>query len=258
MLLQPLHWGLIHEGIHARLLPNRLANEFHARLLAVLLGLPFDATRFCHLIHHRFSRHGYDRSDVYDGRCPYVFAWLGYRLRLFGGVYISELISPIFAFVPASLAARAVKRAIPLNEADDTVVRRLFVSLVQNFAKRRRTRRGFATTLALYAVSAWLYGAWWPMLLATMYVRGIWHSFADNVPHHGVALDKPARARNYTLSPVFRVLVMNHHLHLTHHLYPRLPWTSLGTISLPEDGLPKGNYFRAALGQASRLFPARL
>src|SRR5436190_6761952 len=38
MLLQPLHWGLLHEGIHGRLFPNRRANEFCSRLLSVLLG----------------------------------------------------------------------------------------------------------------------------------------------------------------------------------------------------------------------------
>jgi fatty acid desaturase len=257
MLIQPLHWGLIHEGIHARLLPTRRANEFYARLLSVTLGLPFDATRFGHLVHHRFSRHSYDQSDVYDGRVPYVLAWLGYRFRLFGGVYLGELVSPLMAFMPISLGASVMEAAIPLDEKDDIVVRRLFVSLVRNLPKRRRTRRGFAVTLALYAVSAWLYGTWWPMLLATIYVRGIWHSFADNVPHHGVALDRPARAQNYTLPAVFRVLVMNHHLHLTHHLYPRIPWTSLGAVSLLECQQPRGNYFRAALAQASLAYPSR-
>jgi fatty acid desaturase len=257
MLLQPLHWGLLHEGIHARLLPNRRANEFYARVLSVTLGLPFDGTRFGHLVHHRFSRHSYDRPDVYDGRGPYVLAWLRYRLRLFGGVYLSELVSPLIACVPTRLGIRLMEKAIPIDEHGDAHVRHLFVSLVRNVPKRRRTRRGFVMTLVLYAASVWVHGEWWPMLLATMYVRGLWHSFADNVPHHGVSLDKPARARNYTLPLGFQVLVMNHHLHLTHHLYPSVPWTSLGPISLREGARPKGNYFWAALEQTNLLFPAR-
>jgi fatty acid desaturase len=257
MVLQPLHWGLLHEGIHARLLPNRRANEFCARVLSVTLGLPFDGTRFGHLVHHRFSRHSYDRPDVYDGRGPYALAWLAYRLRLFGGVYLSELLSPLIAFVPTRLGIRLMEKAIPIDEHGDAHVRRLYISLVLNVGKRRRTRRGFAMSLALYAASVWVYGSWWPMLLAAMYVRGLWHSFADNVPHHGVALDQPARARNYTLPLGFGMLVMNHHLHLTHHLYPRVPWTALGAVSLLERERPKGNYFRAALGQANLFFPAQ-
>src|SRR5260221_9064359 len=257
MLLQPAHWGLLHEGVPARLLPNRRTNEFCGRLLAVTLGLPFDATRFGHLVHHRFSRHSYDRPDVYDGRGPYALAWLGYRMRLFGGVYLSELLSPLIAFVPKWLGVYIMKKTIPIDEDGDVAVRRLFVSLVLNTAKRRRARLDFLVTFALYTASAWVYGPWWPMLLGTMYVRGLWHSFADNVPHHGVALDKMARARNYTLPLGLRLLVMNHHLHRTHHLHPRVPWTALGALSLLEGELPKGNYFRAALGQASFLFPAR-
>lgn len=257
MLLQPLHWGLLHEGIHARLLPDRRANEFWARVLSITLGLPFDGTRFGHLVHHRFPRHGYDRPDVYDGRGPYALSWLFYRLRLFGGVYLSELVSPLIACVPVSLGVRLMQGAIPIAEQGDKQIRRLYVSLVQSVAKRRRTRQAFAMTLILYGASAWLYGAWWPMLLAAMYARGLWHSFADNVPHHDVALDKPARARNYRVPPGLHVLVMNHHLHLTHHLYPTVPWACLPAISLGDGEPRKSNYFRAALAQMHSSFPAR-
>lgn len=255
MLLQPIHWGLIHEAIHSHLLPNRRADEFCARLLSVTLGMPLDATRFSHLIHHRYSRHGYDRPDVHDGRSPYTLAWLRYWGRLFGGVYLGILVSPLIACVPMSFGVRLMERVIPLNEDGDTEVRRRFVSLVMNASKRRRTRREFAMTLALYVGSFWVYGAWWPMLLVTMYVRGLWHSIADNVAHHDVALDEPERARNYALPRVLGLLVMNQHLHLTHHLYPAAPWTSLATMSLPENKGANDNYFRAAFRQMNRNYP---
>ncbi len=257
MLLQPLHWGLIHEAIHAHLFPQRRLNEFCARLLSVTLGSPFDATRVGHLVHHRFSRHSYDRPDVHEGRGAYALAWLRYRARLFGGVYLGLLASSLIAFVPVSLGVRVMENAIPIDEEGDAKVRRIFVSLVLNASKRRRTRREFAMTLALYGASAWLYGTWWPMLVATMYARGLWHSFADNIAHHGVALDEPERARNYSLPQIFRPLVMNQHLHLTHHLYPSAPWTSLVAMSESEDGRPRDNYFRAAFRQSARRYPSR-
>lgn len=43
-------------------------------MLSVLHGLLFDATRFGHLVHHRFSRRGYDRPDVYDGSGAYALS----------------------------------------------------------------------------------------------------------------------------------------------------------------------------------------
>ena len=255
MLLQPIHWGLIHEAIHCHLLPSRRANEACARVLSVTLGLPFEATRFGHLVHHRFSRHGYDRPDVYDGRGPYALAWLRYWGRLFGGVYLGLLTAPLIACIPVRLGMRLADAMIPVSEAGDAEVRRLFGALVTNAGKRRRTQRDFVVTLALYGASAWLYGAWWPVLLVTMYARGLWHSFADNVAHHDVGLDEPERARDYALPPLLRPLVMNQHLHLTHHRHPTAPWTHLVTICASHGGRPSGNYFRAAFRQASPSFP---
>ena len=112
VLLQPLHWGLIHEAIHSHLFPKRGLNETYARLLSILHGLPFDATRFGHLVHHRFSRHAYDRPDVYDGRGAYALAWLRYHGRLFGGVYLSLFFIPLIAFLPVPLGVRLVENAI--------------------------------------------------------------------------------------------------------------------------------------------------
>jgi fatty acid desaturase len=255
MLLQPLHWGLIHEGIHSRLLRGGHTADFWARVLSIVHWLPFDATQFCHLVHHRHSRHAYDRADVHDGNGAYAMAWLRYRGRLLGGVYLEVLGAPLLAFLPVMLGTRLMENAVPIREAGDMEVRQLFVSLVKNVVKRRRTRREFALTLALYGASAWAYGAWWPMLLASMCLRGIWHSLADNAPHHDVLLDEPGRARNYALPAFLGPLVMNHHLHLTHHHHPTAPWTALPRITKTEGEVPRGNYFRAVLRQLAPVFP---
>ncbi len=254
MLLQPVHWGLLHEGIHANLFANRRANEFWARVLSILLGLPFDGTRFGHLVHHRFPRHGYDRPDVYPGFGSYALAWIGYRIRLFGGVYVSELAAPLIACVPTSLGVRLMERAIPILERGDAQIRHLYISLVLSSPKRRRTRHNFAISLALYSASFWAYGTWWPVLLGMMYMRGLWHSLADNVPHHNVALDQPGRARNFGVPHGIHLLLMNHNLHLTHHLYPKVPWTALAAVRGGER--PTDNYFHAALAQAAWRFPS--
>jgi fatty acid desaturase len=255
MLLQPLHWGLLHEALHSHLLPGVRANMIFGRALSVLLGAPFEATRFSHLLHHRFARHGYDRADRFDGEGLYALAWLRYWGRLFGGAYLGMLTSPLFAFVPRTLGVLVLERIIPIREEGDQRIRQLFTSMVMNGAKRSRMRRDFVFTLLLYAASAWAYGAWWPMLLASMYVRALWHSFADNVGHHAVGLDEPKRARNYSLPRGWRMLVLNQNLHLNHHLHPNLPWTALAEVRLTEETSAQGNYFRAALRQADLAYP---
>jgi fatty acid desaturase len=255
MLLQPLHWGLIHEAIHSHLLPRRNTEEFWARLLSIAHWLPFDATRFCHLVHHRYSRHAYDRADQHRAGGSYAMAWLRYRGRLLGGVYLGVLVSPLIAFLPQARGIRLMSNSVPIEEEGDIEVRRLFVSLVTDIAKRRRTRREFAMTLALYAASAWAYGAWWPMLIATMYVRAVWHSIADNLAHHDVMLNEPERARNYGLPRLLGFLLMNHHLHLTHHRHPRAPWRHLAQLNTTEK-THNDNYFRAALRQFGPSYPS--
>jgi len=255
MLLQPLHWGLIHEAIHSHLLQGRRAEDFWARVLSIAHWLPFDATRYCHLVHHRFSRHAYDRDDVYDGGRPYALAWFRYRGRLLGGVYLEVLASPLLAFLPIALGVRHMENAVPIRESGDVEIRHLFVSLVKNTRKRRRTRREFAVTLALYGISAWAYGPWWPMLAASMCLRGIWHSLAANVPHHDVPLNEPERTRNYALPPFLGALVMNHHLHLTHHRHPTAPWTTLARMTKADVEAPKGNYLWAVLRQLAPTYP---
>jgi fatty acid desaturase len=254
-LLQPLHWGLIHEAIHSRLLRGRRTTDFWARVLSIVHWLPFDATRFCHLVHHRHSRHAYDRPDVHDGNGAYALAWLRYRGRLLGGAYLEVLGSPLLAFLPVAMGTRLMQNGVPIREAGDMEVRQLFAALVKNVVKRRRTRRDFALTLALYGASAWAYGAWWPMLLASMSLRGVWHSLADNAPHHDVPLDEPGRARNYALPAFLGPVVMNHHLHLTHHHHPTAPWTALPRMTEADREVPRGNYVRAVLRQLAPAFP---
>ena len=97
--------------------------------------------------------------------------------------------------------------------------------------------------------------AWWPMLLATIYVRAVWHSVADNLSHHDVALDEPERARNYRLPRLLGVLLLNQHLHRTHHRHPTAAWVHLARLSKIEDSPHHGNYFRAALRQFGLAYP---
>jgi fatty acid desaturase len=254
-LLQPLHWGLIHEAIHSHLLIDRRTEEFVARLLSVMHWLPYDATRYCHLVHHRFSRHAYDRADEYNGRGSYALAWLRYRLWLCGGLYWAILFSPLVAFLPEYYRARVMANAVPIREAGDGKIRRLFVSLAMNAAKRRRTCSEFGLTVVVYGASVWVYGEWWPMLLAAMSARGLWHSIADNLAHHDVALDEPERARDHTVPGWFGTLLLNQHLHLTHHRWPRVPWKILPKMIDSGETRRPESYFRAAFRQFEHRYP---
>lgn len=274
VVLAPMHWGLIHEAIHGQLLPQRRWSEAIGRLLAIAFMLPFEAVRFGHLMHHRFTREPYDRPDVFDdsvasdtsetsGRPSRTSrAWrraASYYVRLLGGLYLAETMLPILACVPVGVTRRLVSHSIGSEGPMGPDVQRLFVTFASDRARRARIRRDALLSLALYAFAFRLYGEWWPLLLATMLLRGLWLSLADNLPHYDVPLDVQGRARNFRVPRIWRTVLMNHHLHQLHHRYPTLPWTALPALADDHAAMQPDtttaadvHYFRAALRQFRR------
>jgi fatty acid desaturase len=233
--LTPTHWGLVHEAIHGQLFARRQLNEGVARALAIAFALPFDAVRFGHLMHHRFTREPFDRPDVLDAGQPTWRVWLSHYGRLLGGLYAGELVLPLLAFAPAEAARSLVARAIGAEGPLGADVQRLFSNFAADPARRARIRRDW---------------------LLTMYLRGVWLSLADNLPHHGVGLDEPGRSRNFRVARAWQGVLMNHHLHRLHHLHPTLPWTALPALDAQEreartdtGGSGEPAYFRSALRQ---------
>ncbi|CAG9274507.1 Fatty acid desaturase [Paraburkholderia unamae] len=264
VLATPAHWGLIHEGIHGQLSRERRPNEWLARALAIGLAMPFDAVRFGHLMHHRFTREPFDRPDVHeihdghDARTGSGASWrrrIAYYARLLGGLYVAELLLPLVAFLPVRLARKIVARGVGAHGREGVQVQRLFANHAADPVRRRRARRDWLVSVALYAASFVLYGKAWPVLLATMYLRGVWLSVADNLPHYGVALDEPGRARDFRVPRVLGVLLMNHHLHRQHHLHPTLPWTALPALVQAHQEAASADYLAAALRQFRGLQP---
>lgn len=267
VLATPIHWGLIHEGIHGQLLRSRRANEIVARLLAIGMAMPFDAVRFGHLMHHRFTREAFDRPDVDDAHGPRWLRRLAWYVRLLGGLYVGELLVPLLAFLPVRLARTLVARGVGTPgeraSAEDVQVQRLFVNHATDPQKRRRARRDWLCSLALYACAFALYGKAWPVLAAAMFARGLWLSLADNLPHYGVALDEPGRSRDFRVPRVIGLMLMNHHLHRQHHLYPTLPWVALPALVADHDdaddvaasATTREAYWRAAARQLKGLQP---
>jgi fatty acid desaturase len=253
VLSTPMHWGLIHESIHGKLFPQRRLNEWMGRALSITFLLPYDAARFGHLMHHRFTRESFDRPDVHDGPTHRVLARIGYYAHLLGGLYLAEVVLPLLTFLPASWVCQLVARKLDSENPIDRDVQRLFVAFAGNQERRMFIRRDWIISVALHACAFYFYGAWWPVLAITMFLRGVWLSVADNLPHYDVTLDEQQRARNFRVSAIWRPVLMNHHLHRLHHEHPTLPWTALpalarvdGATSTPDTD---AGYFRSALRQ---------
>ncbi|VVE86983.1 fatty acid desaturase family protein [Pandoraea bronchicola] len=254
LVLTPMHWGLIHESIHGQLRLKARANERTGRALSLLLGLPFEIMRFGHLMHHRFTRQPFDRPDIstLPDNAPLPLRaqkWLGYQLRLLGGMWLAEVLAPVISWLPVRRLPALALSALG-GDPEDEDVRRRVVMFASDPIRRHRIRRDFLVLLAALAVALWTYGPWWPVFVATFAARGIWLSIADNLPHYGVAMDEPARARNFLAPAPGRALLLNQHLHRVHHQYPTAPWHLLPQIDAAQPtGGPAIPYWHAVLRQ---------
>ncbi|VVE00176.1 fatty acid desaturase [Pandoraea communis] len=261
LLLTPMHWGLIHESIHGQLRLKARANERTGRALSALLGLPFEIMRFGHLMHHRFTRQPFDRPDIstLSDTAPLPLRaqkWLGYQSRLLGGMWLAEVVAPVIAWLPVRRLPALAMSALGGDPEDDDVRRRV-IMFASDPVRRRRIRRDFLVLLVALAVTLWAYGPWWPVFLATFAARGVWLSIADNLPHYGVAIDEPARARNFRAPVSGRALLLNQHLHRVHHQYPTAPWHLLPEIDAAQPtGGPVIPYWRAVFRQFAGPLPA--
>ena len=103
-LLTNPFWSLIHEAIHDLFHPRRRVNVFFGRVLAMLFGSPFRILRMSHLLHHKLNRLPLEGTEYYDrAKSTRGAAAPGYYFQIFLGLYLVEILSPIFFLLPRRL-----------------------------------------------------------------------------------------------------------------------------------------------------------
>ena len=154
VILTPTLWGLVHEGIHGRLLPAPGANRAAARALCVLLGFSFDTVQFGHLMHHRYNGHEHDRPNrMKPGESAWA-SWSRHCVHLFGGHYLFTACVGAIAFAPLRMREWAVQRALAGEQADITAMRRAALKWSADAGRILRIRVDFiaSTLLCLLAL----------------------------------------------------------------------------------------------------------
>lgn len=222
------HWGLIHEAIHGRLLPDRRASDRLGRLLAVLFGAPYACLRFGHLAHHALNARASERPELYDPTTTArLRAALVYYPRLLGGLYLFEVLSGPSSFLPRSVLRPLVRRVFYEGAADAGAMAERAERVLLEPRTLAAIRLEALAVLALLAASALLYGAHWPVLVAILAGRAFLVSFLDNAPHYGGPLADPGQGFDLAAPAAVRAFVLNANLHGTHHRHPGLPWSAL-------------------------------
>jgi fatty acid desaturase len=239
------YWSLIHEAIHDLFHPNRTVNSLAARLLAVLFGAPFRILRLSHLLHHKLNRLPVEGTEYYDKtKSSKAGAAPGYYFQILLGLYLAEVLSPLYFLLPRSWLTRFKERFLAPTSVSGM--------LMQNWLGAealREIRLDGLFILALFSFSFYCYGERWPLLLAILGARGFLISFLDNVYHYETPVGDVFYARNLRLSGALERLLLHFNLHGIHHLNPAIPWIDLPRAFRSQTGKFAGGYFKAALRQ---------
>jgi fatty acid desaturase len=246
ILSTPTAWGLVHEGIHGRLLRHRAGNLAISRMVCILLGFSFEVVQFGHLMHHRYNGYEHDRPDRIDPSRPLWMSWLKHYGHLLGGHWLFTCLVSVVAFLPDRLRTVLIERGFPGTDTDVAAIRRAALKWCGHRDRIVRIRVDCLLSLVLGTLYVWQYGAHWPVLLGALYGRALMYSMLDNLPHYGTRERGNAAAKNLSLAGWASFLVLNHNLHRVHHERPDVPWRAVPSCF---SGAMDGGYMQAALSQ---------
>lgn len=241
-LLTNPFWSLIHEAIHDLFHPNRAINGFAGRLLAVLFGAPFRILRLSHLLHHKLNRLPVEGLECFDKRkSSKAAAAPGYYFQILFGLYLVEVMSPLWFVLPRAWLQAFKDRFLPRDSVGGI--------LMQNWLGAealREIRIDGLLALSWLAISFYVYGAHWPILLAMVAARGFLISFLDNLYHYETPVGDIFYAKNLRLAAPLSKLLLNFNLHGIHHLNPAISWINLPQAFEVQKSDFQGGYFTAA------------
>lgn len=247
-LATPLRTALMHESLHARLLPG-LWSSAAGRLLAASQVLSWEAVRWGHWTHHRWTRHRLDRPDLADAAIPPWRARIRHLAHLGGGAYLLSLGSSLALFLPVRTRCRLVRVVLHGDAHPMPRMRSAALALLRDSRRVGQARAEVAAGLLWHVLACSMWGAQWPVLAAGWVVRGLVVSLLDNVAHHGTEGQLGARARNLRLGPAWSMLLLHGNLHEVHHRQPELPWTDLPRVHSQAGAHFDGCYVAALLSQ---------
>jgi len=238
-------WSLIHESIHDLFHPNRNVNAFFGRLLSILFGAPFRVLRLSHLVHHKLNRMPVEGTEYYDrAASTKARAAPGYYFQILLGLYLVEIVSPLYFVLPRHLLSWVSKRFIRSDSVSGLLMKNWLGA-----DALREIRFDGVLTISWLALGWVCYGEYWPLFAAALLARGFLISFLDNVYHYATPVGDIFYARNLRLPGACAKPLLNFNLHGIHHVNPAIPWIDLPRAFDAQAGKYQGAYFIAALHQ---------
>lgn len=251
LFITPAYWALAHEAIHGVLLPRWAWNKGLGRLLGIAHGAPFGVLRLAHLLHHKYSR-TLDASETYD---PTITRpWLAqarHYATILGGLYGSEVLAGLLAWLPAGIRERLLNLVAGPNDLAGRLE-----DHYRRTAERQEAALDAALALLVYGGAFLAWGEAWPWLLASLLARALLVSLFDNAYHYGSPLGGDlADVRNHRLPAWAARCVLNFNWHGVHHRVPTLSWPYLPAKARELGAQASAGYFSGALRQLAGAIP---
>lgn len=187
---------MVHEGMHALLLPERRANWALSTLLGGVFLMSFTSYRVLHTRHHHYLGDPRDPDDYHNYSRSRATVWLLHFVRLFFGSLLYIVFIPILALRHGTPAQRKL----------------IFIEYGILFT--------FYSLLLRFIPLHTLFMVWIaPLLLVGLFtaIRGF--------TQHGItdAHDPYLASRTMLPNPVVAFFLLNENYHLEHHLFPEIP-----------------------------------
>jgi len=215
-----LSWLLIHEAIHYKLLGRRTSNDLMGRSIAITFGSPFHILKVGHMTHHRYNRADLDSNEFVPANTRrFALWWFAYYARILGGLYFSEVISPLVFFF-----WKRFKRIVIAWSKSQTLP-----AVLNLFTRRMVQTIQFDAVLCVAFLSAQVYANradFRPFVILFLW-RAFIVSFYDNAYHYGTDPHDLQAANNLSVPRFLQPIILNHNLHRLHHRYPTASWAVL-------------------------------
>ncbi len=250
VVLTPFYWALAHESLHGSLFTDYRKNKNAGRILCALFGAPYQILRFGHLVHHRFARSRFDCMEVYDpAKQSFVAASGEYYFRLLGGLYLTELVGNVAAFLPRRPLIAFIRFLFRQKEGEGPDLAPLAVRAYTDPEKLKVIRIDSAATLLVLILAFAAYESCWWMLALALAGRGIVQSMIDNAPHYDTPMDQPDYALNLALPRWAERAMLNFNCHRVHHCDATLSWAHLPSHAAMRNDIFEKPWLPAVLRQ---------
>lgn len=243
-------YAIIHEAEHAMLFSSRFWNDFAGSVMALLFPAPFHLIRQGHLGHHLRNRSDDEAFDFYFEEDHKLWKILVLYGILTGLYYVIVVLSNIVFLI---LPFREDKRYWHVDQASTAFMESL------NPRYRLVIRAECAAAIALHVAIVSLLHIPLSHYLAMYAGFGLMWSSMQYVHHYGTERHVRRGARNLWIWKPLDLVWLHHNLHLTHHLFPSVPW-----LYLPEtevEGNPARGFLLTAylkMWRGPRLAPERV